>query len=178
MEKLLVIVDMQKDFIDGSLANKDAKAIVPDLCKFIKEWDGEIVCTQDTHNDNYLETQEGKKLPVKHCINLTEGWLIDKDIREALVGKNFDTVEKETFGSSYLAKSYAFAPDYDEVVFVGTCTDICVISNVLTYKAFHPEIPLVVYADLCAGLTPEKHEAALEVMKSCQVDIRYYTEGK
>lgn len=178
MKRLLVIVDMQKDFIDGSLANKDAKAIVPDLCEFIKEWDGDIVCTQDTHSDDYLNTQEGKNLPIKHCINLTEGWLIDKDIREALVGRDFDTIEKKTFGSEYLAEGYGFCRKYDEVVFVGTCTDICVISNVLTYKAFHPETPLVVYADLCAGLTPEKHEAALNVMQSCQVDIRYYTEGK
>ena len=177
MNKLLVIIDMQKDFIDGSLANKDAKAIVPDICDLIREWDGEIVCTQDTHDDNYLDTQEGKKLPVKHCINLSEGWLIDKDIREALVGKDFDTIEKKTFGSEYLADGYGFCR-YDEVVFVGTCTDICVISNVLTYKTFHPETSLVGYADLCAGLTPEKHEAALKVMESCQVDIRYYTEGK
>lgn len=178
MKKLLVIVDMQKDFIDGSLANKDAKAIVPNLCEFIKEWDGDIVCTQDTHRDDYLNTQEGRKLPVKHCIILTEGWLIDKDIREALVGKDFDTIEKKTFGSEYLAGGYGFCREYDEVVFVGTCTDICVISNVLAYKASHPETPLAVYADLCAGLTPEKHEAALKVMESCQVDIRYYTEGK
>ena len=174
MKRLLVIVDMQKDFIDGSLANEDAKAIVPDLCKFIKEWDGDIVCTQDTHEDDYLDTQEGKNLPIPHCIFQTEGWLIDKDIREALVGKNFDTIEKNTFGSEYLAEGYGYCRKYDEIVFVGTCTDICVISNVLTYKAFHPETPLVVYADLCAGLTKEKHEAALEVMRSCQVNVLNY----
>lgn len=177
MNKLLVIVDMQKDFIDGSLANKDAKAIVPDLCEFIKEWDGEITCTLDTHHDDYLNTQEGKNLPIPHCIKLTEGWLIDKDIRKALVGRDVNIIEKETFGSCDLADRVSWE-DYDEVVFVGTCTDICVISNVLAYKAFHPETPLVVYADLCAGLTPEKHAAALNVMASCQVDIRYYTEGK
>jgi len=177
MNKLLVIVDMQKDFIDGSLANKDAKAIVPDLCKFIKEWDGDITCTLDTHHDDYLDTQEGKNLPIKHCIKLTEGWLIDKDIREALAGRDVNIIEKETFGSWDLADRINWK-GYDEVVFVGTCTDICVISNVLTVKAINRETPLVVYADLCAGLTPEKHEAALEVMKSCQVDVRYYTEGK
>ena len=177
MNKLLVIVDMQKDFIDGSLANKDAKAIVPDICDLIKEWDGDIICTQDTHYDDYLNTQEGKKLPVPHCILQTEGWLVDSEIRKALANKSVEYLAKETFGSYALAERIN-QEDYDEVVFVGTCTDICVVSNVLTVKAFNPETPLAVYADLCAGLTPEKHEAALNVMASCQVDIRYYTEGK
>ena len=177
MNKLLVIVDMQKDFIDGSLANKDAKAIVPDICDLIKEWDGDIICTQDTHYDDYLNTQEGKKLPVPHCILQTEGWLVDSEIRKALANKPVEYLAKETFGSYALAERIN-QEDYDEVVFVGTCTDICVVSNVLTVKALNSETPLAVYADLCAGLTPEKHEAALNVMASCQVDIRYYTEGK
>lgn len=175
MKRLLVIVDMQNDFIDGSLANKDAEAIVPGICKLIKEWDGDIVCTLDTHLDNYLDTFEGTHLPIKHCIKQTKGWLLNKDIREALVGKKFDYLEKETFGSDLLGLIYN---DYDEVAFVGTCTDICVISNVLIYKARSSKTPITVFADLCAGLTPEKHEAALNVMESCQVDIRYYTEGK
>lgn len=173
MSKLLVIVDMQKDFIDGSLANKDAKAIVPGICDLIKEWDDEIICTQDTHYDNYLDTQEGKNLPVKHCIFQTEGWLVDSEIRKALTNKSVEYLAKETFGSYALADRITWH-GYDEVVFVGTCTDICVISNVLTVKALNRETPLTVYADLCAGLTKEKHEAALEVMKSCQVDIREY----
>ena len=183
MKKLLVIVDMQKDFIDGSLANKDAKAIVPGICDLIKEWEGDIVCTLDTHVDDYLESQEGKHLPVEHCIYQKEGWLLDANIRKAISEKNKPGeawfINKPTFGSVVLG---SFCEDedkeYDEVIFVGTCTDICVVSNVLLFKAFNPETPLAVYADLCAGLTPEKHEAALNVMQSCQVDIRYYTEGK
>ena len=180
-KKIVVVVDMQKDFIDGALGSAEAVKIVDRCAEKIKaaKANGDtVIFTRDTHGDDYLDTQEGHNLKVPHCINLTEGWLIDKDIRQALVGKDFDTIEKKTFGSEYLADGYGFCRKYDEVVFVGTCTDICVISNVLTYKAFHPEIPLVVYADLCAGLTPEKHEAALNVMQSCQVDIRYYTEGK
>lgn len=182
MKKLLVIVDMQKDFIDGSLANPAAKAIVPGICDLIKNWDGDIVCTLDTHNDDYLKTQEGKNLRVEHCIYQKEGWLLDDDIRKAIYqfDKNISWfIEKPTFGSLVLGDLCADEDvEYDEVIFVGTCTDICVISNVLLFKAFNPETPLVVYADLCAGLTPEKHAAALNVMESCQVDIRYYTEGK
>ena len=177
-EKLLVIVDMQNDFITGSLANKDAEAIVPDICKLIKEWKGDIICTQDTHEDNYLASAEGEKLPVKHCIRQTNGWLVCPEIREALSEKrNVVYLAKDTFGSRSLVNHIQYE-NYDEIVFVGTCTDICVISNVLTVKTYNPETPITVYADLCAGVTKEKHEAALKVMDSCQIDIKYFTEGK
>ena len=171
MKKLLVIVDMQNDFITGSLANKDAEAIIPAMCNLIKKWDGDIVCTLDTHQENYLETEEGKNLPVKHCIKQTAGWLLNSEIHASLFNKKFDYLEKENFGSDMLGSKYT---GYDEVVFVGTCTDICVISNVLAYKAKNPETLIAVFADLCAGLTREKHNAALEVMRSCQVNIMCY----
>ena len=176
MKKLLVIVDMQNDFITGSLANKYAEAIVPNICKLIKEWDGDIICTQDTHYDNYLETFEGKHLPIKHCLYLEAGWAINESIGKALAAKKTTDIrylEKSTFGSLNLGTQFA-GKAYDEVIFVGTCTDICVISNVLIYKVFNPTVQLTVYSDLCAGLTKEKHEAALEVMKSCQVNVCTY----
>ena len=171
MKKVLIVVDMQNDFIDGSLANPAAQVIVNPMIKQIKGFDGHIIFTQDTHFDDYANTQEGKKLPVEHCKFGTYGWEIQPDIWRAVNETDFTRViniRKGTFGYTYWDD---YLSSYDEIYICGTCTDICVISNVLIIKALFPEKKIVVLKDLCAGLTPEKHEAALEVMRSCQVDV-------
>lgn len=170
MKKLLVVVDMQNDFIDGALANPDAEAIVPKIVDKINKWDGHIVATQDTHTNNYLNTLEGKKLPIPHCIWHTNGWSINTDISNAIAqsSQHHFEVYKKTFGSNALAK---ICTDYDYIEFVGTCTDICVISNALLAKTACPNIEIAVDASCCAGTTEENHKAALQVMKMCQIDI-------
>ena len=171
--KTLVIVDMQNDFIDGSLANPAAAAIVEPMAEYIKAWDGEqIICTRDSHFANYLETQEGKNLPIKHCMCGTAGWDIHDDLFEAIRKKTCDwsIVDKYSFGD-IIELYYALDADIDEVYICGTCTDICVVSVALNLKARCPELKIYCIADLCAGLTPEKHDAALEVMKSCQIEV-------
>ena len=173
MKKYLVVVDMQKDFVDGALGTKEACAIVPAVVEKIKGFDGEIFVTFDTHFDNYMETSEGKKLPVPHCIKGTDGWRLDNDISAALGEKSFTPVEKYTFGSVKLPEMIKAAAGGDEfaVELIGLCTDICVISNALLLKASFPEAAIAVDGKCCAGVTPEKHAAAIEVMKSCQIDI-------
>lgn len=173
MKKYLVVVDMQKDFVDGALGTKEACAIVPAAVEKIKGFDSEIFATFDTHFDNYMETAEGKKLPVPHCIKGTDGWRLDKYIAAALAEKSFTQVEKYTFGSVKLPEMIKKAAGGDEftVELIGLCTDICVISNALLLKASFPEAPIAVDARCCAGVTPEKHNAAIEIMKSCQIDI-------
>lgn len=173
MDKLLIIVDMQNDFIDGTLANPAAKAIVPATVEYIKNWSGEIIFTMDTHYPNYFETQEGKNLPVEHCRYNTEGWEINKDLVNAAIENEnceWTAVTKDSFGDiSELINT--IDPSVTEIYLCGTCTDICVISVALNLKARFPEIKMYCIADLCAGLTSEKHTAAIEVMKSCQVNI-------
>ena len=170
MDKLLIIIDMQNDFIDGALANPAAQSIVPGIVEFAKAWKGKISVTLDTHQENYLETQEGKNLPVPHCIAGTPGHELNNQIAEAIKSKISYTIAKPTFGFAGWPL-YGFNKHFDEVVLVGTCTDICVISNALVIKAAYPEMKVTVIADLCAGLSLEKHEAALEVMRSCQVNV-------
>ena len=170
MDKLLIIVDMQKDFIDGALANPAAQAIVPSIVDFVKTWEGKIGVTFDTHQKNYMETQEGKNLPVPHCIINTTGHALDDEIEAAIHNKVTYSIMKPTFGYDGW-RQYGLDKHFDEVVLVGTCTDICVISNALAIKAACPETKVTVIADLCAGLSTEKHEAALEVMRSCQVNV-------
>lgn len=173
MKHFLVVVDMQKDFIDGVLGTKEAAAAVPFAAEKIAGFEGDIFVTLDTHYDNYLETSEGKKLPVPHCIINTDGWKLNEKITEALEGKNFTLVEKNTFGSTKLPgmiKSAAGKDDFT-VELIGLCTDICVVSNALLLKAEFPEKEISVDAKCCAGVTPELHEAALATMKSCQIDI-------
>ena len=173
MKKILVVVDMQKDFVDGALGSAEACAIVPAAAAKIAAFDGDIFVTYDTHFENYMETAEGKKLPVPHCIKGTDGWELDKDIAAALKDKDYTAVEKNTFGSVQLPeliKKAAGDEDFS-VEFIGLCTDICVVSNVLIVKANYPEAAVMVDAACCAGVTPEKHEAALETMRSCQIDI-------
>lgn len=168
--KVLIVVDMQNDFIDGSLGTKEAQAIVGNVEKKILEWDGLVVATRDTHSAKYLETQEGRHLPVEHCIEGTVGWEINPTIQTALDGKNAQAVNKPTFGSVALAMMLMQC-GVTEIQLVGLCTDICVVSNALLLKANMPEVPISVDASCCAGVTPEKHAAALETMKSCQINI-------
>lgn len=177
MKKILVVVDMQNDFIDGALGTPEARAIVPNVCRKIREgeWDY-IYATMDTHNEEYMDTQEGKKLPVKHCIITEEeydGWSLNEKIRNALeYVEKYMTHLKTTFGAIDLGRSIELSHGKDlEITLVGVCTDICVISNALLLKSHFPEARIVVDASCCAGSTPEKHLMALEVMRSCQIDI-------
>ena len=167
--KLLVVVDMQNDFIDGALGSPEAVAIVPYVKSLIQGFDGKVLFTRDTHFENYMDTQEGKNLPVPHCIKGTDGWQIRPEL-EAL--RKTEAIDKITFGSTELVDVIGREENVESITFVGLCTDICVISNVMTVKAFYPEIPLTVDAAGCAGVTPDSHKTALAAMKMCQVDIR------
>ena len=172
MRKILIVIDMQNDFIDGALGTKEALAIVERVKDKIRSYPVEdIFVTMDTHEDNYLQTQEGGYLPVPHCIRGTEGWKIRSDIAELLAGAR--VVGKPTFGSKELAAELSALAEKEEIELelIGLCTDICVVSNALLLKAFMPEVPISADASCCAGVTPEKHEAALETMRSCQIRI-------
>lgn len=172
MNKVLVVVDMQKDFVDGALGSAEAVAIVPNVVEKIKSFDDFIFVTYDTHSADYMNTSEGKKLPVPHCIKGTDGWELDEKVQSALVGKEYVAVEKPTFGSVDLPKLIREkAGDSFEIELVGLCTDICVVSNALVLKANFPENEISVVADCCAGVTPESHNAALQTMKSCQINV-------
>lgn len=173
MEKILVIVDMQKDFVDGSLGTKEAMGIVDRIAAKIEGFDGRIFATLDTHGGDYLETAEGRKLPVPHCIKDTDGWLLDEKVMYALSEKNYRTIEKGTFGSTKLVEEIGKLAGQGEIAveLAGLCTDICVVSNALLLKAHFPEISISVDASCCAGVTPRTHEAALETMRMCQIDI-------
>lgn len=171
MKKLLIVVDMQTDFVTGALGTKEAQAIVPAVVakiKDAKEAGTDVMFTLDTHEDNYLETQEGKHLPVPHCIKNTEGWMLVPELR--LLAEGCTMVEKPTFGSTRLAHLVGRA-GYDEIELIGLCTDICVISNAMILKASVPETPISVDASCCAGVTPESHANALSAMKMCQISI-------
>ena len=159
---------MQNDLIDGALGTAEAVAIVPYVKEVIEKFDGKVFFTRDTHFDNYMETQEGKNLPVPHCIKDTLGWQIRAEL-DAL--RTTDAIDKLTFGSKDLVEVLAKEENMEEITFVGLCTDICVISNVMVVKAFYPEVPLVVDAKGCAGVTPQSHLNALEAMKMCQVKV-------
>ena len=166
--KLLIVVDMQNDFIDGALGSKEAVAIVPYVKQKIESFDGKVFFTRDTHFDDYMTTQEGKNLPVPHCVKDTAGWEIRAEL-DAL--RQTDPIDKITFGSKDLIRVIEQEKNVESITFVGLCTDICVISNVMLTKAFFPEIPLIVDAKGCAGVTPESHQNALNAMKMCQVEI-------
>lgn len=166
--KILVVVDMQNDFIDGALGTPEAVAIVPYVKGLIESFDGKVIFTRDTHTENYMDTQEGKNLPVPHCIKGTHGWEIRAEL-DAL--RKTDAIDKITFGSSQLPDVLAKEADIESVTFAGLCTDICVISNAMIVKAYFPEIPVIVDARACAGVTPESHKTALDAMKMCQIKI-------
>ncbi len=171
MQKFLVVVDMQKDFIDGALGTKEAQAILPRVAEYVKGFEGRVVYTRDTHGEHYPDTREGKRLPVPHCIRGTEGWQIAPELDTAIAA---NIIDKPCFGSlelaSYLVMENEKEP-IESVTFVGVCTDICVISNAMIVKSALPEIDVAVVAELCAGVTPESHENALAAMKMCQMDI-------
>ena len=166
--KLLIVVDMQKDFIDGALGSAEAVAIVPLIKALIEGFDGKVLFTRDTHFDNYMQTEEGKHLPVPHCIKDTDGWQIHPEL-DAL--RTTQPIDKLTFGSKELIALLADENDVESITLCGLCTDICVISNAMLIKAYYPEIPLFVVANACAGVTPESHQNALDAMKMCQVEI-------
>ena len=171
MKDLLVVIDMQNDFINGSLGTKEAQAIVQNAVKKIKDFEGEVVYTQDTHYNSYLQSQEGKYLPVQHCIKDTDGWELTLPIKQAVRGRIF---EKNTFGSLALAETVRTMHEKQplrSVTLIGLCTDICVVSNALLLKTFLPELPIYVDALCCAGTTPENHKAALQVMRMCQITV-------
>ncbi len=172
--KILIVVDMQNDFVEGALGTKEARAIVPRVVKFIKDWSGDLIFTLDTHGDNYLETQEGKKLPVPHCLRGQKGWELIAPLEALQKERRAPLYMKETFGSFQLAQDLQrlnAASPLSEIRLIGLCTDICVVSNALLIKAALPQVPVCVTASCCAGVTPASHEAALETMRQCQVEI-------
>ena len=179
-QNILVVVDMQNDFIDGALGTKEAVSIVPRVVEKIRNFDGYVIYTRDTHEKNYLETQEGRLLPATHCIRGSDGWLLNPEIA-ALAG-GADVVDKPTFGSAALGellREWNERERVDSVTLVGLCTDICVISNAMIIKAFLPEVPVKVDASCCAGVTPESHRRALDAMAACQIEIvRSSSDGK
>ncbi len=172
MKKLLIVVDMQNDFIDGALGTKEAQAIVSNVSAKITsciEEGYEVIFTRDTHQENYLVTNEGKHLPVRHCIEHTDGWEIREELTKLPENATYRVIDKPTFGC---LDWKAYIPEeIEEIKMVGLCTDICVVSNALILKAMFPETEISVDASCCAGVTPETHEAALTTMKMCQVTI-------
>ncbi len=173
-KKYLIVVDMQKDFVNGVLGSEEAMAIVPAVLKKIKEFDGEIIFTYDTHTADYMETQEGHMLPVPHCIEGTEGWELVEPLKKICENGSFVSYRKPTFGCVELAtdlKAVKEQNGIESIELIGVCTDICVISNALLLKAHMPEVPMYVDAACCAGVMPAKHQAALETMRSCQIIV-------
>ena len=171
MKNVLIVLYMQKDFIDGALGTAEAVAIVPNVEKKIQEFQGEVIFTRDTHEENYMETQEGKNLPVPHCIRGTAGWEIDASLQKYVTGK---CIDKPTFGSVELGaylKEINDAESIEAITLIGLCTDICVISNAMIAKATLPEVKVIVDSACCAGVTPQSHNNALEAMKMCQIII-------
>lgn len=178
MSKVLCIIDMQNDFITGALGSEQAKAIVPTVQAIIQEaldeTDTTLLFTKDTHKaDSYLDTQEGKLLPIPHCITGTEGHNIIPELKDQ--SRHGTIVLKNTFGTSELAKFIRVKQritKVDEIALIGVCTDVCVITNALLLKTAFPETPIVIYENACAGVTPEKHEAALKTAISCQIYVK------
>ncbi len=171
MQDLLIVVDMQNDFIDGALGTPEAVAIVPAVEAKIKAHVGPVIFTRDTHFENYMETQEGRNLPVPHCIKGNPGWEIRAEL-EAL--RSTRPIDKLTFGSSELGNILLGMNQLEEIgsiTLIGLCTDICVISNAMICKAYLPEVPITVDASCCAGVTPATHLNALEAMKMCQIAV-------
>ncbi len=173
MKNFLIVVDMQNDFVDGALGTKEAQSIVDNVKNKIINFDGEIIATFDTHFENYIETLEGKNLPVVHCVKGTRGWQINDTVQEALNKKGYTALEKLTFGSKDLPEiilEKANGEDFT-IELIGICTDICVVSNALLLKTNFYEKEIIVDPSCCAGVTPATHEAALETMKMCQIKV-------
>ena len=173
-KKILVVIDMQNDFTYGALKNQDAIDVIPLIEKKLSSYDGEVYFTMDTHGDDYMNTQEGRKLPVPHCIKGTEGWQIVDSLKKYCEDNNCKVYEKPTFGCVKLAEDIAALYEketLDEIEFVGVCTDICVISNAMLVKAAVPELTVKIDAACCAGVTKESHATALKAMAGCQMEI-------
>ena len=173
MKKVLVVVDIQNDFVDGALGTPEAVAIVDAAAEKIKNFDGDIFVTYDTHFENYMDTLEGKKLPVPHCIKGTNGWELNPKIANALMGKDYTAVEKFTFGSVDLPQlvKEKIGNQKAEITLIGLCTDICVVSNALLLKANILDSEIFVDSACCAGVTPDTHNAALDTMRCCQINV-------
>ena len=173
MKQFLIVIDMQKDFIDGALGTAEAVAIVPAVVRKIEGFEGAIFATLDTHDETYMDTREGRFLPVPHCVKGTPGWELNEKVLDALQKKGYTTVEKPTFGSVDLPALVEAAAGGEpfSIELVGLCTDICVVSNALLLKAHFPEADVYTDPACCAGVTPEKHAAALETMRSCQITV-------
>lgn len=173
MKKILIVVDMQKDFVDGALGTAQAQAIVKNVVGKIEAFDGDIIATFDTHFDDYMQTLEGKNLPVPHCIKGTDGWNLYSRVEAALEKKGYLAIEKPSFGSIDLPRLIAEKYDSDDISIelIGLCTDICVVSNAIILKAYFPETEIAVDASCCAGVSAETHNAALATMKRCQIKI-------
>lgn len=180
MADLLIVVDMQNDFIDGSLGTKEAQAIIPKVINRCEDYYDDryhnIVFTKDTHFPNYLETYEGRHLPIKHCIKGTLGWEIPNYLEDFIRSNNENVVEKYTFAYMNWPQIISKIQDeeYDTIYNIelcGLCTDICVISNALVLRGLYQDMNIIVDSNCCAGTTPERHKAALEVMKSCQIEV-------
>lgn len=173
LKKILVVIDMQNDFVTGALGSAQAESILPAVAEKIRSFSGEVVFTRDTHGENYLSTQEGKKLPVPHCKKGSEGWMLAPEIAALAQGRKI--FDKPTFGSPALME-YLQKEKPDVVELIGVCTDICVISNAVMAKAFLPEAEISVDAACCAGVTEQSHQTALDAMAACQ--IRCYSSAK
>lgn len=179
---VLIVVDMQNDFVTGSLGTPEAQAIVPKVVEKIKDWNGPVFYTMDTHDEDYLNTQEGKHLPIVHCVEGTDGWKLINEIGDDFVTDYEQIYHKKTFGSYELfidatlddnQRIYQtlFPGNVNSITLIGLCTDICVITNALILKTAKPEVPIIVDASCCAGVTPESHKNALAAMKMCQIEI-------
>ncbi|MCD7886931.1 MAG: cysteine hydrolase [Clostridiales bacterium] len=173
--KYLIIVDVQNDFVDGALGTAEAQEMLPRLLEKVRRFDGTLLVTKDTHGADYMATQEGRNLPVPHCIRGTDGWQLAPALLAIPADREAKVYEKPCFGSTALAADLAARSQeggVDSVELVGLCTDICVVSNALLLKAAMPEVPVSVDARCCAGVTPQAHEAALTVMESCQISVK------
>lgn len=173
--KYLIVVDMQKDFVTGVLGTREAQQILPAVAAKVQSFEGQVIFTRDTHQSDYLETQEGKNLPVPHCIRGTDGWQLVDVLEELKSARNIPVYDKVTFGCPELARDLVKANEQEtieSIELIGVCTDICVVSNALTIKAHLPEVPMYVDPACCAGVTPKAHEAALATMGSCQIQMR------
>lgn len=177
--KYLIVVDMQKDFVTGVLGTREALQILPVVTEKVLDFEGQVIFTRDTHQSNYMETQEGKLLPVPHCIQGSEGWKLVEPLEKIRIARNLPVYDKVTFGCPKLARDLVEANEkepIESIELIGVCTDICVVSNALTIKAHLPEVPMYVDPVCCAGVSPETHEAALITMKSCQIQVRQQAE--
>lgn len=173
--RYLIVVDMQRDFVTGVLGTREAQQILPAVVERVRCFDGQVIFTRDTHGSDYLDTQEGKYLPVPHCIWGSEGWQLMEELEEIRIERDLPVYDKVTFGCPELARDLVRANDQEpieSIELIGVCTDICVVSNALTIKAHLPQVPMYVDPSCCAGVTPQAHEAALTTMRSCQIQMR------